>query len=94
MTDKYMKRLLTIIAVALSVLAIQSLSSRDFRVQAQSKNLRRCLWTYVHDTGRPNVGQDGTVEFNKNGVWKRMSDEGWELKAVNKESDYIFERCE
>ena len=94
MTDRYVKRVLTIIALALTALAVQSLSNGLFPAHAQTKPARHCIWTYVNDEGHPNIGHDGTVEFNKGGLWKKMSDEGWELKAIDQQNDYIFEKCE
>ena len=92
MNDRYLRGVLTIIAIALSVLAVQSLSN-GIPAHAQTKPQRHCVWTHINDQGEPNIGQDGNVDFTKGPNWKRVSEEGWELKVVV-EHNYVFEKCE
>jgi hypothetical protein len=92
MADRYIRRVLTVIAFALSVLAVQSISAGLLHTHAQVKAHRQCFWTIV-DMGHPDIGGDGKIEFNKVQNWKRLSEQGWELKAVDR-GHYIFERCE
>ena len=93
MTDRDIKRLLTIIAFAVSLAAITSIFRGPSPVNAQTTTPRQhCVWSYVHDSGEPNIGQNGVVEA-KDKDWQRMSDEGWQLKTANGEN-YVFERCE
>jgi hypothetical protein len=47
-------------------------------------------WSY-----QPNIGENGQVDFSKGPNWKKVSDDGWELKGVKANSNtYIFEKCE
>ncbi|HLH29767.1 MAG TPA: hypothetical protein VKY31_01100 [Terriglobia bacterium] len=90
-----MKSALNAAGIVLLVLATQWTSSALLTTHAQSKPSRHCVWTYIHDVGEPNIGEDGQVDFSKGPNWKRVSDEGWELKAVKTNGDsYIFEKCE
>jgi hypothetical protein len=93
MADRYIRSALRIIAVALSVLAVQSISKGPVQTYAQTKPQRHCVWTYIIDQGEPNIGQDGNIDFTKGRNWNRVSEEGWELKVV-KENNYVFEKCE
>jgi hypothetical protein len=88
-----MKSVLITLALVLSILATQWISNGLLKAQAQTKPARHCVWTYIRDLGEPNIGEDGNVDFSKGSNWKRLSDEGWELKVV-KQDNYIFERCE
>lgn len=93
MIDRYTKVVLTIIAVALSVLAVGSISKGPAETHAQTKPQRQCVWTHIMDQGEPNIGSDGNVDFSKGSNWKKVSDGGWELKATA-ENNYVFEKCE
>ena len=93
MADRYTKAAVTIIALALSVLAVESILTGPAETHAQAKPQRRCVWTYISDQGSPNVGQDGNVDFSKGANWEKVSEGGWELKVVS-ENNYVFERCE
>jgi hypothetical protein len=93
MTDLYIRRLLTIIAFAVSVLMIVTISRGPSPVSAQTTKPRQhCVWSYVHDSGAPNIGENGEVA-TKDKDWQRMSDGGWQLKTASNEN-YVFERCE
>ena len=90
-----MRSALTALGIVLLVFAAQLISSALLTTHAQSKPARHCVWTYIHDAGEPNIGEDGQVDFSKGPNWKRVSDEGWELKAVKSNGDvYVFEKCE
>ena len=93
MADRYIRSVLTIIAVALSVLAVQSISNGLSPAHAQTKPQRHCVWTHIIDQGEPNIGEDGNIDFTKGPNWKRVSEEGWELKVVE-QHNYVFEKCE
>ena len=93
MADRYIRSALTIIAVALTVLAVQAISTEPVQTHAQTKPQRHCVWTYINDQGEPHIGQDGNIDFTKGKNWNRVSEEGWELKVV-KENNYVFEKCE
>jgi hypothetical protein len=93
MADRYIRSALTIIALALWVLAFQSISKGLVQTHAQTKPPRHCVWTHINDQGEPNIGEDGNIDFTKGPNWKRVSEEGWELKAVE-EHNYVFEKCE
>jgi hypothetical protein len=51
------------------------------------------VWTYLTDQGRPNIGKNGQVDLY-DPDWKKVSDEGWQLKVVAQGGSYVFERCE
>jgi hypothetical protein len=93
MADRYTRVAVTIIAVALSVLAVESISRGPVETHAQTKPQRHCVWTHIMDQGEPNIGEDGNIDFAKGPNWKKVSDEGWELKVVS-ENNYVFEKCE
>jgi len=93
MKDKYTQSVLTLIAVTLSVLAVQSVSNGLLPTRAQAKSQLRCVWTHINDQGEPNIGSDGNVDFTKGPNWKKVSDEGWTLKTVE-QNNYVFEKCE
>jgi hypothetical protein len=64
-------------------------------VQAQQN--QKCTWTYISDSGTPNLGEDGKVD-QKDASWKAMSDGGWHLKLSvvlpgQGTNAYVFERC-
>jgi len=84
---------MTVTAVALSVLAMESISRGPLETHAQTKTQRHCVWTHIVDQGEPNIGEDGNVDFSKGWNWKKVSDEGWELKVVSGDN-YVFEKCE
>jgi hypothetical protein len=89
-----MKSILKILGIVLLVLVTQAMSSL-LNTHAQTKPQRHCVWTYIEDAGQPNIGEDGKIDFSKGPNWKRVSDEGWELKGVKASTNtYIFERCE
>ena len=94
MTDRYTKTVLTIIAVALTALVVQHQFMIPATVQAQAvKTSQRCVWTYITDQGRPNLGKNGTVDLF-DADWKKVSEGGWQLKVVAQSGSYVFERCE
>jgi hypothetical protein len=43
--------------------------------------------------GRPISGKDGKVDLERAQNWKKLSEDGWELKAFDN-NKYIFEKCE
>lgn len=94
MMDRYTKTILTVIAGALVFIAVQLQFENPETVHAQAvKPQARCVWSYIQDQGKPNLGKDGTVDL-KNDSWKKASEEGWLLKAVGNEGVYVFERCQ
>jgi hypothetical protein len=94
MADRYTKVILTVIALALVAVVIQRQFRNPERVQAQAgKAPQHCVWTYLTDQGRPNLGKNGIVDLH-DPDWKKVSDEGWQLKAVGQNGLYMFERCE
>ena len=94
MTERYTKTILTIIAVALTALVFerQSISHTSAQTQVNKPPLH-CVWTYITDQGRPNLGKNGNVDLH-DPDWKKVSDEGWQLKAIGQNGLYVFERCE
>jgi hypothetical protein len=88
-----MRTVLTVIVLVLAILASHLILDAVSKAHAQTKPPHHCVWTYINDSGEPNIGEDGAIDFSKGPNWKKLSDEGWELKAV-KENNYIFERCE
>ena len=91
MSDAYTKTVLTIIAAALIALVFQ-----HQYVTAQAQMLRapqHCVWSYLTDEARPNLGKNGQVDLH-DVDWKKMSDEGWKLKLWAQNGTYVFERCE
>ena len=93
MTDRYSKVVLTIIAAAMSVLAVEAISRGPVETHAQTKPQQHCVWTHIMDQGEPNIGGDGNVDFSKGPNWQKVSEEGWQLKAVT-DNNYLFEKCE
>jgi hypothetical protein len=93
MIDRYTKVVLTIIAIALIALVLQHQFINPATAQAQASKAQHCVWTYIRDQGRPNLGENGRVDLH-DPDWKKVSDEGWQLKAVAQGGSYLFERCE
>ena len=92
MTDRYTKTHLTIVAVALVALVLQVQSMNHVSAQT-GKASQHCVWTYITDQGRPNLGKNGIVDL-QDADWKKVSDEGWQLKVTGQNGTYVFERCE
>jgi hypothetical protein len=92
MTDAYTKTVLSIIAVALIALVLEH---QFLSAQAQTPKAppQHCVWTYLTDQGRPNIGKNGQVDL-RDPDWKKVSDEGWQLKLWAQNGTYVFERCE
>ena len=52
----------------------------------------KCDYTYLHDEGKPNIGEDGAIKYHDE--WKKVTEDGWILKvAVAGEGVYVFEKC-
>lgn len=94
MTDRYTKTVLTVIAVALTAMVVQKQFLNPETAQAQAgKSPQHCVWTYITDQGRPNLGDNGRVDLH-DPDWKKVSEEGWHLKLWAQNGTYVFERCE
>lgn len=94
MTDVYTKIILTLIGVVMIASVLQRQFTNRNIVQAQTgKAQQHCVWTYITDQGRPNLGENGIVDLH-DVDWKKVSEEGWQLKAVGQNGLYMFERCE
>ena len=96
--DRYVKTMLTLIAVSTLALALKSFTSPLPVAYAQSPDSqgRKCTWTFLYDNGAPSIGMDGKGEL-KGKNWKRLSAEGWRLKTTTNTGGpflYMFERCE
>jgi len=94
MTDRYTKTILTVIAAALIALVLrqQFMTSTSAHAQAAEAS-QRCVWTYITDQGRPNLGKNGAIDL-ADADWKKVSDEGWQLKVWAQNGTYVFERCD
>ena len=92
MTDRYTKIVLTAIAVALIALGLQN-QFLTAHAQTPKTPEQHCVWTYLTDQGRPNLGKNGQVDLS-DPDWKKVSDEGWHLKVFAQNGTYVFERCE
>jgi len=60
----------------------------------QAPPARDCDYTFVGDSGEPNIGKDGRVEYSDS--WANVLDAGWRLKtshAVGSTGVYMFEKC-
>lgn len=88
--DRYVKAMLTITALATSVLAVRSVSDTVPVTHAQAA--KRCVWTYIVDAYKPDIGKDGEVAM-KGKNWQRVSVEGWRMVGVVP-GGYLFERCD
>ncbi|MFI5296724.1 MAG: hypothetical protein ACHREM_01390 [Polyangiales bacterium] len=53
-----------------------------------------CDYTYIQDTGGPDIGENGEVTYDRNWGW--VVSQGWVLKAVSgpTNANYVFERCQ
>jgi hypothetical protein len=97
MNDRYSRAMLTLIAMSMLSVALSSLWNSQ-PVRAQPIPVRqKCVWTYID--GKGDIGRDGDVKLRGDN-WKRLSEEGWQLKAATLDSNssnsfrYVFERCE
>ena len=94
MTHRYTNTILTVIAFALIALVLENHLVMPLSVNAQAvKPAQHCVWTYLTDHGLPNLGKNGAVDLT-DPDWKRMSEEGWELKVFAQNGTYVFERCQ
>ena len=92
MSDNVIKISLILCTLLLMILVAQSqVVSSTTSVRAQAP--KTCVWTYIEDNDKPELGKEGKIELK--GKWKKVSDEGWELKAAVKTGDsiYVFEKC-
>jgi hypothetical protein len=62
MADRYIRRVLTVIAFALSVLAVQSISAGLLHTHAQVKAHRQCFWTIVLPTFVSSSHSDRSID--------------------------------
>jgi hypothetical protein len=90
--DRYTRALLTAIAISTTVLAARAVLDGFPVAQAQTAPLKRCIWTYIVDAYKPDVGRDGEVAL-KGKNWQRVSAEGWKMVAAVP-GGYFFERCD
>jgi len=104
--DTYTKAVLTMIALALSVLAWRSVATSEAKAQAPPPAARTtppthtatvddpnhliCEWSYIIDLGPPELGINGKVSMSD--IWQRMSEGGWRLVQV-RDTYFFFERC-
>ena len=94
MSDRYTRIILTIIAIALLAMVLQNQFANPVISHAQAgKAPQHCVWTYLTDQGRPNIGKNGQVDL-QDPDWKKLSNEGWQLKVWAQNGTYVFERCE
>jgi hypothetical protein len=94
MTDRYSKTILTMIAAALLAMVLQNqFANPTAQAQTPRAPQQHCVWTYLTDQGRPNLGKNGQVDLS-DPDWKKVSDEGWHLKVFAQNGTYVFERCE
>lgn len=92
--DSYTKTVLTVIAIVLAGLLLEIHLKPEISVHAQAPQpARHCEWTFLTDQGRPNLGENGTVDL-KDPDWKKMSDGGWHLVTMGHNGVYMFEKCE
>jgi hypothetical protein len=75
------------------VIVMNEVKVKPVETPAQANAQRRCVWTHIVDSGEPNVGSDGNVDFSRGANWQQVSGTGWELKVVS-ENNYVFEKCE
>jgi len=93
MIDRWTRTLLAVIALSTLTLAVRSLQDAMPVARAQSRPPQeKCVWTYIVDTGKPDIGSDGKVELRGEN-WKKLSEAGWKVKAMEG-AFYLFERCE
>jgi hypothetical protein len=60
-------------------------------LEARAAGEHRCDYTYIQDTSAPNIGEGGELKYDED--WERVLSAGWNLKALNGNNLYIFERC-
>ena len=58
---------------------------------ARAGGAHRCEYTQVQDTGEPNIGINGQIEYDED--WERVLSAGFSLRQVVG-AIYIFERCQ
>jgi len=90
--DRYTRVMLTAIAISTSALAARAVLSELPIARAQTSPQQRCVWTYIVDAYKPDIGRDGVVAL-KGKNWQIVSAEGWRMVAAVP-NGYLFERCE
>jgi hypothetical protein len=82
------KVLLVLAGITIGACATQAVSTAVHTAQAQGAP--RCDYSYILDTGMPELGKRGEVSYDDD--WHAMVAGGWRLKTVS-EAVHIFERC-
>jgi hypothetical protein len=75
-------------------MALATLMFAGQSVKAQGTATRGCDYTYIEDTGQPNLGKNGAIKYDDS--WKAVVEGGWSLKtasAVGSSVEYVFEKC-
>lgn len=55
---------------------------------------RQCDYTFIEDSGEPNIGKNGEIKYNDS--WSAVVQSGWTLKSsstVGSTVMYLFEKC-
>ena len=60
------------------------------RAQEKAEGPQICDYTFINDSMRPEIGQNGVIKYNA--AWKAVVEGGWKLKAASDEM-YVFEKC-
>ncbi len=68
---------------------------RVVTVQAQP-GTKKCDYTYIEDSGEPNIGKNGEIKYNDS--WKAVVESGWVLRTSSSAGStrimYLFEKCQ
>jgi hypothetical protein len=76
--------------VAGTALTAAAFSAESLRAQEGTEGRQICDYTYINDSMRPEIGQNGAIKYND--AWKAVVEGGWKLKTASDEM-YVFERC-
>jgi hypothetical protein len=72
------------------VLTAALFSAVPVGAQEKPEGKQICDYTYINDSMRPEIGQNGAIRYNDS--WKAVVEGGWKLKTASDEM-YVFERC-
>jgi hypothetical protein len=72
------------------VLTAALFRAEPVRAQEPAEGRQICDYTYINDSMRPEIGQNGAVRYNPE--WKAVVEGGWKLKTASNEM-YVFEKC-
>jgi hypothetical protein len=58
---------------------------------ARAAGTKVCDYTYITDTGEPEIGSKGRIKYDED--WSSVVNSGWKFVGSSVPGVYMFERC-